>query len=164
MRVGVADRLDVRVGTNATPVAFGVLPLDAGVVFQLWRRPRRLAVSATTHLWTFTDLRHPGRSRSFPELGLHLGRPLGRRFALHGGATLAYALRGDPRLPALFLTPFVGGELLLGRHPARRHGLAVQASWVDPWIRSKGVVEWVPGWGALGVFVAYRVQFGGLER
>ena len=172
-RVGATDWLDVDFGTNLLSWAFAVFSLDVAANVQLFRKPGGLAIAASTRVYTLGDLNDPPAFRAYPELGLHLGGPVPKVkwLALYGGGTTAFSLRPPREGNAVFFTPFFGTEFLFPvREPKRagakprQHGLALHASWTNPWDDRPSVMDYRPRFGAMGVYLGYRVRFGGLDR
>ncbi len=165
VRVGVADNVDIDSNVNLLPLGVGLLQVDSAVVLQLWRWPRRLAVSGSFRLAGIFDLTDPPAARLFSEWGIHAGRPLGRFLHPYGGMLVTYPMRvRTADLPPAFWTPFAGLEFLLPPRKGRQHGLAVHVAWTNPWVDSDAVVDYAPPFGALAVYLGYRVRFGGLDR
>ncbi len=164
-RYGLSDRVDIDGNLNLLPLGVGLLQVDTAVVLQIFRRPRRLAVSAAARLAGIFDLDDPPAARLFTEWGLHVGRPLGRFVHPYGGLLLTNPLTvRTADLPPSFLTPFAGLEFLLPPRRGRQHGLAVHVAWTNPWVDSDAVVDYAPPMGALAVYLGYQVRFGGLDR
>ncbi len=172
-RVGATDWLDVDFGTNLLGWAFGLFALDVAANMQLIRKPGGLAVAASTRVYMLGDLDDAPGFRAYPELGLHLGGPVPhvKWLALYGGTTTTFQFRPPREGNAVFITPFFGTEFLLPvRQPKReggkprQHGLAVHAAWTNPWDGRFSVLDYRPRWGAMAVYLGYRVRFGGLDR
>ena len=167
-RYGVRDWVDVDGNFGLTAAAFGIWAMDLGGNFQLYRKPGGLAVASSARLYLLGDLDHAPKARAYPELGLHLGGPVLPWLHLYGGSTLFAQFKPPQGKPPVFLTPFFGVEFLLperqGRRRARQHGIAVHASWTNPWQDATSVVDYRPGYGALSVQLGYRARFGGLDR
>ncbi len=172
-RYGVTDWMDVDANVNVTPFAFGIWMSDVAANFQLFRKPRGLAIASSARAYFVGDLDDAPDLRVYPEVGLHLGGQVPRVSWLHlyGGITSAFQFSPPPGKPPVFLTPFFGTEFLLpslappkeGRR-ARQHGIAVHGSWINPWDTEPSVVEYRPKPGAVALFLGYRMRFGGLDR
>lgn len=163
-RYGATDWMDIDANFNVTAAAYSVLSLDVAGNFQLYRKPRGLAVASSVRLYGFGDLDDAPAFRAYPELGLHLGGPVVKWLQLYGGLTSVFQFRPPEGKPPVFLTPFFGLEFLLPARNNRQHGLALHLGWMNPWRDSTAVVSYVPSYGALMVNVGYRVRFGGLDR
>ena len=163
-RVGVNDWMDVDGNLNVLAAAFGVWAMDVATNFQLYRRPRGLAVATSTRLFILGDLNDAPDARALPELGLHLGGPVARWLNLYGGVTSAVQFRAPIGKAPVFTTPFAGAEVLLPPRAGRQHGIAVHAGWTNPWEDATTVVAYTPGRGAAALHLGYRVRFGGLDR
>jgi hypothetical protein len=171
-RYGVTDWMDVDANFNATPAAFGVWMNDVAANFQLYRKPRGLAVASSARFYFIGDLDDPPALRVYPEIGVHLGGqvPRVKWWHLYGGVTSAFQFSPPPEKPPVFLSPFFGTEFLIparfekeGQKP-RQHGLALHWSWINPWDTRPSVIEYRPLPGAMAVFLSYRLRFGGLDR
>ena len=163
-RVGVTDWMDVDGNFNLLAAAFSMWAMDVATNFQLYRRPKGLAVASSTRLFILGDLNDAPKARVFPELGLHLGGPAARWLNLSGGMTSAVQFRAPAGKPPVFVTPFVGTEFLFPARKERQHGLAIHFSWTNPWEDATSVVNYAAGRGAVGLQLGYRVRFGGLDR
>jgi len=172
-RVGATDWLDVDFNTNFLSWAFAIFSFDVAANVQLYRKPGGLAVASSARVYMLGDLDDAPAFRAYPELGLHLGGPVPKVkwLALYGGATAAYSLRPPQEGAAMFVTPFFGTEFLLPVRPPKRaggkprqHGLALHASWTNPWDDRPSVMDYQPRFGAMGLYLGYRVRFGGLDR
>ncbi|MEM6992640.1 MAG: hypothetical protein AAF721_19155 [Myxococcota bacterium] len=172
-RVGATDWLDVDFGTNFLAWAFGLFALDLAANVQLFREPGGLAAAFSTRVYMLGDLNDAPGFRAYPEFGLHLGGPVPRVrwLALYGGVTSAMQFRPPREGSVFFVTPFFGTEFLLPvrtpkreRAKPRQHGLALHASWTNPWDGRFSVLDYRPRWGAMGIHLGYRVRFGGLDR
>ncbi len=167
-RYGVHDRIDVDGNLGVTAAAYGIWAMDLGANLQLHREPGGLAVASSARLYLLGDLDDAPAARLYPELGLHLGGPVLPWLQLYGGSTALVQGRPPPGKSALFVTPFFGVEFLLpsrqGRRRARQHGVALHASWTNPWEDATSVVNYRPGYGAFGVQLGYRARFGGIDR
>jgi hypothetical protein len=172
-RYGVTDWMDVDANVDVLPFAFGVWMSDVAGNFQLYRKPRSLAIASSARLYFVGDLDDAPALRVYPEVGLHLGGPVPnvKWLQLYGGVTSAFQFSPPKDKPPVFLTPFFGAEFLIparsepkpGR-PARQHGIALHWSWINPWDTSDAAVEYLPKAGAMSLFLAYRLRFGGLDR
>lgn len=170
-RVGLTDWLDADGNLNLLGLAYGLWVMDLAADLQLYRRPRGLAVATSGRLYVLGDLDDAPGARAYPEWGLHLGGPVPGVdwLALYGGQTLTFSLTPPRDGASLFFTPFVGVEALLPfdrprRGKPRQHGIAVHASWTNPWDDSDSVLDYRPAQGALGIYLAYRLRLGGLDR
>jgi hypothetical protein len=164
-RVGLTDWMDLDGNLNLTATAFSLWAMDLAANFQLYRRPRGLAVATSARLFILGDLDDAPAARALPEVGLHLGAPLTRWLSLYGGVTSAAQFRAPEGKPPLFTTPFLGAEFLLpARGKPRQHGLALHAGWTNPWEDNNAVVNYTTSRGALALHLGYRVRFGGLHR
>ena len=173
-RFGATDRIDVGANANLLAFAYGVWAVDLLANFQLFRKPRGLAVATSTRLYTIGDLDDPPYFNALPELGLHLGGPVPKVPWLHlyGGTLGTFNFAPPPERPPAFLTPFLGIEFLIparwapkqpnGKH--RQHGLALHWSWTNPWDTNLALVDYAPGPGGMSLHLAYRLRFGGLDR
>jgi hypothetical protein len=162
--------MDVDLNANFLAFAYAVWAVDIATIFQLYRKPQGLAVSASTRLWTLGDLDDPVAFRAYPELGLHLGGtvPRARWLHLYGGATTFFSINPPPEKPSLFVTPFFGTEFLIPQRyrigKPRQHGIAVHVAWTNPGTDATAVVEYQPGRGAISLLLGYRLRFGGIDR
>ncbi len=167
-RYGVHDRIDVDGNLGVTSAAFGIWAMDLGANLQLHRQPGGLAVASSARLYLLGDLDDAPATRLYPELGLHLGGPVLPWLQLYGGSTALVQFRPPRGKAPLYVTPFFGVEFLLpardGRRRARQHGIALHASWTNPWEDATSVVNYRPGYGALGLQLGYRARFGGIDR
>lgn len=168
-RYGATDWLDVDGSVNLLALPYGILAFDAAANVQLYRRPHGLAVASSARIYAFGDLNDAPGLAVFPELGVHLGGtvPRARWLHLYGGSTLVFSPNPPTDKPPIFFTPFFGTEWLLPHRragDARQHGVAVQAAWINPWDTSPSVVDYRPHYGAVAVYLGYRVRFGGLDR
>jgi hypothetical protein len=172
-RYGVTNWMDVDANVNLTPFAFGIWMSDIAGNFQLYRKPRGLAVASSARLYFIGDLDDPPDLQAYPEIGLHLGGPVPmvRWIRHYGGVTSAFQLAPPEGKSPVFLTPFFGVEFLIPArfapkrgHRRRQHGIALHWSWLNPWDTEPSVVAYQPTPGAMGVFVGYRLRFGGLDR
>lgn len=176
-RVGVTEWMDVDANVNLLAAAYGILALDVAGNFQLFRRPHGLAIAGSARLYTLGDLDDAPGFRAYPELGLHVGGPVPGLtwLSAYGGLLGTFQLTPPDDKPWGFVTPFAGLEFSFPRiiprprpprscAKARRYGLAVQLSYVNPGVPSPSLLDTVPGYGIFALHLAYRVQFGGLDR
>lgn len=170
-RYGVTDWMDVDGNIDALALAFQIWAMDLAASFQLLRNPGGLAVASSARFYLLGDLDDAPSLRAYPEWGVHLGGPVPgvRWLQLYGGQTMAFSLSPPREGSAVFWTPFVGAEALMpARRPRRgkprQHGLALHASWTNPWDDRASVLDYRPRYGAMGIYLGYRVRFGGLER
>ena len=164
VRYGVTDDFDVDANVNLLPFFVRVWETDVAGVLQLYRRPRKLAVSASARLYFFGDLDDAPKVRLYPQLGLHVGRPLGRWFHPYGGLLLAFQFARRADATPVFFTPFLAVEFLMPPRRGRQHGFGVHSSWTNPWTDTDVIVDYAPPRGALAVYLTYRVRFGGWDR
>lgn len=171
-RYGVTDWMDVDANVNATPFAFAIWNSDIAANFQLYRKPRGLAVASSARFHFVGDLDDAPDLRVYPEVGVHLGGPVPKVkwLNLYGGVTSAFQFQPPEGKPPLFLTPFFGTEFLIparfekeGQKP-RQHALALHWSWINPWDSEPAVIQYKPTPGAMALFLGYRLRFGGLDR
>ncbi len=168
-RYGVTDWMDVDGSVNLLALPYGLLALDAAVNVQLFRKPGGIAWASSARIHTFGDLDDAPGVRAYPEIGLHVGTTLQRARWLHvyGGSLAAFSLRAPTDKPTVFVSTFAGAEWLIGGATSqhnRQHGVAFQAVWINPWNTSPSVLDYRPRYGAVALYLAYRLRFGGLRR
>lgn len=170
-RVGATDWLDVDGNLDLLALAYGLFAMDLAANLQLYRKARGLAVATSGRLYLLGDLDDAPLVRTVPEWGLHLGGPVPgvSWLQLYGGQTLAFSPRPPVEGSTVFFTPFLGVEALLPfdrprRGKPRQHGIAVHASWTNPWDDGDSVVDYRPARGAVGIYLGYRLRLGGLNR
>lgn len=171
VRHGMTDDVDAM--GHVAIEAFGsrILALDAGVVGQMTRTPGGFAMALSARLHLVVDLDDPVAPRVFPEIGLHLEHPIDRWGSIFFGLGGLGQLEAPRDRPFLFLSPYLGLEILLdpqtnaAGQAVERTGFAVQVGWINPWESATTLVRYVPdGAGAITVLLAVRHRFGGLER
>ncbi|MEZ4448541.1 MAG: hypothetical protein R3B09_03600 [Nannocystaceae bacterium] len=163
-RYGITDWVDIDGNLGVVAAAFGILAMDVAGNFQLYRKPKGLAVATSTRLYLVGDLDDAPKARVYPELGLHLGGPVTRWLNLYGGTTVFVQVRPTLDKPPVLVTPFFGPEFMIPARKNRQHGIALHLSWTNPWTDATSVVDYRPGYGAIGLQLGYRVRFGGLDR
>ena len=72
--------------------------------------------------------------------------------------------RGFFRPRLALLSQFVVPQVLKPNAKKRVRGLALHASWTNPWDDRPSVMAYQPRFGAMGLYLGYRVRFGGLDR
>ncbi len=170
-RVGATEWLDVDSNLSLLALAFNVWAMDVAANVQLYRRTHGLAVATSGRLYLYADLDDGPLLRTYPEWGMHLGGPVPGVdwLSLYGGQTLVFAFSPPRDGSTVFLTPFFGVEALLPHRRQRRgkprqHGIALHASWTNPWDDRDTVIDYRPGYGAMGLYLGYRLRIGGLHR
>lgn len=161
VRHGATDGLDVGGSVALAPLASGLLVLDVGIVAQIFREAGGLAISTSVRLDGVIDISAPvGPPRVYPEVGLHAEHILDRHLLVFGGLLTLAQLDPPPGRPPIYLTPYLGFEVLVGVH-----GLSLAAGWISPWEDSRSIVPWEPaGYGVITVHLGWRVRVGGLDR
>ncbi len=170
-RVGATEWLDVDGNLDLVGLAFKVWSMDVAANAQLYRRTHGLAVATSGRLFLYGDLDDGPSTRIYPEWGLHLGGPVPGVdwLQLYGGQTLTLSPTPPRDGSSVFFTPFFGVEALLPhrrqlRGKPRQHGIAVHASWTNPWDDRKSILDYRPTHGAVGIYLGYRLRIGGLHR